>query len=373
MSIKFSKPNIFNPDLNLVKSTIKSGWLTHGKNTKLFEENFRKYTKSKYAVTVSSCTAALHLSCLATGLKKGDEVIVPAMSHTATSHAVEYTGAKAVFADVDLVTGNINPYQIEKKINSKTKAIIIVHMAGLPCQITQIRKISKKYNLILIEDCAHSVGTKYNNKHVGNFGTFGCFSFYPTKQITTGEGGMLITNNKIFYKKIKQLKAFGIDKDINQRKKQGTYDVKGLGFNYRLTDFQSALGLKQLSNYNKNLIRRHMLAKEYIKKLQKINQVVCMPYSSDCSFFVFQIFCKNRRDELLKKFKKKKIGVSIHYATPLPLMTYYKKKYRTKKILFRNAKIYADTNISLPIYPSLKFKELNNVVKVIKKFYGYKK
>ena len=115
MSIKFSKPNIFNPDLNLVKSTIKSGWLTHGKNTKLFEENFRKYTKSKYAVTVSSCTAALHLSCLATGLKKGDEVIVPAMSHTATSHAVEYTGAKAVFADVDLVTGNINPYQIEKK------------------------------------------------------------------------------------------------------------------------------------------------------------------------------------------------------------------------------------------------------------------
>ena len=116
---------------------------------------------------------------------------------------------------------------------------------------------------------------------------------------------MLITNNKIFYKKIKQLKAFGIDKDINQRKKQGTYDVKGLGFNYRLTDFQSALGLKQLSNYNKNLIRRHMLAKEYIKKLQKINQVVCMPYSSDCSFFVFQIFCKNRRDELLKQFKKK--------------------------------------------------------------------
>ena len=116
-----------------------------------------------------------------------------------------------------------------------------------------------------------------------------------------------------------------------------------------------------------------MLAKEYIKKLQKINQVVCMPYSSDCSFFVFQIFCKNRRDELLKQFKKKKIGVSIHYATPFPHMTYYKKKYRTKKILFRNAKIYADTNISLPIYPSLKFKELNNVVKVIKKFYGYKK
>ena len=128
-----------------------------------------------------------------------------------------------------------------------------------------------------------------------------------------------------------------------------------------------------IENYKANLKKRHLIAKKYLKNLENIKEIKCMPYSSDCSFFVFQIFCKNRRDELLKQFKKKKIGVSIHYATPLPLMTYYKKKYRTKKILFRNAKIYADTNISLPIYPSLKFKELNSVVKVIKKFYGNKK
>ena len=370
MSVKFSKPNIFANDLELVKKTIKSGWLTHGKNTTMFEEKFRNYTKSKYSVTVSSCTAALHLSCLAIGIKKGDEVIVPAMSHTATSHAVEYTGAKAVFVDIDLATGNIDPEKILKKISKKTKAMIIVHMAGLVCKMDLIQKICKKFKIKLIEDCAHSVGTKFNFTHVGNFGISGCFSFYPTKQITTGEGGMLVTNNKNFYNKIKKLKAFGIDKDINQRTKQGTYDVTSLGFNYRLTDFQSALGLKQIENYKANLKKRHLIAKKYLKNLENIKEIKCMPYSSKCSFFVFQIFCKNR-DKLLKEFKKKKIGVSIHYATPLPQMSYYKRKYNFKKVIFQNAKRYADTNISLPVYPSLKLKELNKVVKVIKEFYGY--
>lgn len=371
MSIKFSKPNITNSDLNFVKKTIKSGWLTHGKNTSMFEEKFKKYTNSKYAVTVSSCTAALHLSCLALNLKKGDEVIVPAMSHTATSHSVEYTGAKAVFVDIDFNTGNIDPKKVERKITKKTKALIVVHMAGLSCDIRSIIKICKKNKIKLIEDCAHSVGTKYRNIHVGNFGISGCFSFYPTKQITTGEGGMLVTNNKSFYSKIKKLKAFGIDKDINQRKKQGTYDVKSLGFNYRLTDFQSALGLKQIMNYKHNLRKRHVIAKHYTKRLENIKQITCMPYSSDCSFFVFQIFCKNR-DKLLKNFKNRDIGTSIHYATPLPLMTYYKKKYQLNKKFFKNSKKYANTNISLPIYPRLKNFEINKIIKVIKDFYENK-
>ena len=371
MIIKFSKPNIADSDLNLVKKTIKSGWLTHGKNTQIFEEKFKKYTNSKYAVTVSSCTAALHLSCLALNLKKGDEVIVPAMSHTATSHAVEYTGAKAIFVDIDFETGNIDSKKIESKISKKTKALIIVHMAGLSCDIKSIIKLCKKNKIKLIEDCAHSVGTKFKNMHVGNFGISGCFSFYPTKQITTGEGGMLITNNKNFYNKIKRLKAFGIDKDINQRKKQGTYDVKSLGFNYRLTDFQSALGLRQIINYKNNLRRRQIIAKYYLKSLKNVKQIKCMPYSSDCSFFVFQIFCKNR-DKLLKNFKSKNIGTSIHYATPLPLMTYYKKKYQLDTKSFKNSKKYASTNISLPIYPSLKKFEINKVIQTIKDFYGNK-
>ena len=370
MTIKFSQPNISDGDLNLVKKTIKSGWLTHGKNTTEFEKKFRTFTGSKYCLTVSSCTAALHLSCLALGLGRGDEVIVPAMSHTATSHAVEYSGAKAVFVDVDLISGNINPQNILKKINKKTKAIIIVHMAGLSCDIDKLVKICKKFKLKIIEDCAHSVGTKFKSKHVGNFGISGCFSFYPTKQITTGEGGMLVSNNKSFVNKIRQLKAFGIDKDINQRTKPGTYDVKALGFNYRLTDFQSALGLKQIEKYKTNLKKRIKLAKKYNEDLKNVKEVKCMPFSKKCSFFVFQIFCKNR-DKLLKELKNKKIGVSIHYATPLPFMTYYKKKYNYNKKSFKNAKEYSDTNISLPIYPSLKFEQINKITRVIKNFYGY--
>ena len=218
--IKFSKSNIATKDINVVKNIISSGWLTHGKYTQLFENELKKYTGAKYSVTVSSCTAALHLSCLALGFKKGDEVIVPAQTHTATAHAVEYTGAKAILADVDKTTGNILFKEFEKKINSKTKGVIVVHMAGYPCEIKKLINLCKKKNIKLIEDCAHALGTRINKKHAGNFGITGCFSFYPTKQITTGEGGALITNNKKIYKKIKILKAFGIDKDINQRKNQ---------------------------------------------------------------------------------------------------------------------------------------------------------
>ena len=246
--IKFSVANIDKKLINDVKAVLRSGWLTHGKFTEKFESEIKKFTGAKYCTLVSSCTAALHISCLALKLKKGDEVIVPAMTHTATSHAVEYTGAKTIFADIDIESGNINIDSIKKLINKKTKAIIIVHMAGRSCELKEILKICKAYKIKLIEDCAHSLGTKYNKKHVGNFGVSGCFSFYPTKQITTGEGGALITNDFDFYKKIKTLKAFGIDKDIKERKNPGEYNVNYLGFNYRMTDFQAAMG------YNLSLI-----------------------------------------------------------------------------------------------------------------------
>ena len=206
MIVPFSKTEIKQNDVELVSKILKSGWLTHGKYTNLFEDKFKKFTSSKYAITVSSCTAALHLSCLALGFKKGDEVLVPAMSHTATSHCVEYTGAKAVFVDVDSLTGNISFKEIQKKTNKKTKGLIIVHMTGISADLKKIVKYCKQRNIKLIEDCAHALGTYSGNFHVGNFGVTGCFSFYPTKQITTGEGGMLITNSKKFTQRLKKLK-----------------------------------------------------------------------------------------------------------------------------------------------------------------------
>lgn len=363
--IKFSISNISSKDNSIVQKILKSGWLTHGKYTNLFEKEFCKFTKAKYAVSVSSCTAGLHLSCLAAGFKKGDEVIVPAQTHTATAHAVEYTGAKVIFADIEPLTGNIDVNEILKKITKKTKGIIIVHMAGYPCDVKKILKICKKKNLKLIEDCAHGLGTYIKKKHVGNFGKSGSFSFYPTKQITTGEGGMVVTNDFNFFKKIKSLKAFGIDKDIKDRKKQGDYDVKQLGLNYRMTDFQAALGYFQLKRYNKNLVRRHQIAKRYIKRLANIEEIKLMPYSVDCSFFVFQIFVK-KRDEVLNIFKKKKIGSSVHYLNPLPKMTYYKKKYKLNIRDYVKANKYGLSNISLPMYPKLKNKQIDKICNLIK-------
>ena len=368
MIVPFSKSEISRNDIKLVSKILESGWLTHGKYTNLFEENFKKFTSSKYAITVSSCTAALHLSCLALGFKKGDEVIVPAMTHTATSHCVEYTGAKAVFADVDSLTGNISFKDIQKKTNKKTKGLIIVHMTGLSADLKRIVKYCKQNNIKLIEDCAHALGTYSKNLHVGNFGATGCFSFYPTKQITTGEGGMLITNNKRIYSEIKKIKAFGIDKDINERKKQGEYDVKSLGFNYRMTDFQSALGFMQLNRYKNNLLKRKSLAKRYILKLKRIKDIVFPKFSSKGSYFIFPILCK-KRDDLLKYFKEEKIGVSVHYKKHLPDMTYYKQKYNLNQKDFLNAKNYAYNNISLPCYPKMKFSEVDFICKKISQFY----
>ena len=367
--IKFSNPDISKNDLIQINKSISSGWLTHGKYTTEFENYFANYVNSKYAVTVSSCTAGLHLSYLALGIGMGDEVILPAMSHTATAHAIEYVGAKCVFADIDYSTGNISVEQIKKKITKKTKAICIVHMSGISCNINEIKSIIKKNKLKLIEDCAHALGTYYNSNHVGNFGISGCFSFYPTKQITTGEGGMVVSNNLQFIKKIKYLKAFGIDTDPKNRKTQGKYDVKKLGFNYRMTDFQALMGLLQLKRYKKNLLKRVNNAELYWQLLKNNRNITLNNFSKKNSYFIFQIFIKNLklRNKLLKVLKNNKIGVSVHYFNPIPKFTYYKKKYNIKNADYESSIKYANTSISLPCYPNLKKKEISFICKTINK------
>ena len=367
--IKFSITNINKKLITDVTSVIRSGWLTHGKFTDKFESEIKKLTGAKYCTLVSSCTAALHISCLALNLKKNDEVIVPAMTHTATSHAVEYTGGKAVFADIDYSSGNISISSIKKLINKKTKAIIAVHMAGRSCELNEILKLCKLKNIKLIEDCAHSLGTYYLGKHVGNFGQSGCFSFYPTKQITTGEGGALITNDLKFYRKVKTLKAFGIDKDIKDRKKPGSYNVNYLGFNYRMTDFQAAMGYNQIKEYKLNLKRRKQIAKAYDRLLKNNEKLILPRINESDSYFVYQILLNNKKNKnsLLKEFKNKGIGCSVHYETPLPLMTYYKKKYRISINKIINAKNYGDKVLSLPVYPKLTNKNIDYICQVVNK------
>ncbi len=366
--IAFSKHSVPKKIKNIFSEILKTGWFTHGKYTEDFENEFKKFTGAKYCTVVSSCTAGLHLSILALGLKKNSEVLVPAMSHTATSHAAEYANLKVKFVDVDPKSGNIQYDEIVKNTSKNTKVLMVVHLNGNACEIKKIKKFCERKKIFLIEDCAHALGTKHYNKHVGNYGISGCFSFYPTKQITTGEGGVVISNNKSFYNKIKKLKAFGIDKDIKDRKLPGLYDVKELGFNYRMTELHAAMGLLQLKKYKNFLQKRRQLAKRYIKNLSEITQLSYNKYDRNSSYFIFPIITKIR-NSLLKHLIKKKIGVSIHYATTLPFMTYYKKKYNLNKKKYQNSISYADENISLPVYPKLSFNDVDKICLEIKKFF----
>ncbi len=365
--VPFSSPDILNSDIESVQSVIKSGWLAHGEYSKKFEKLFSKFTGTKYATTVSNCTTGLHLSCMTAGFGKGDEVIVPAQTHTATAHAVEFTGAKAVFTDVDLMSGNMTLSEIRKKITNKTKGIIPVHMAGSSCNMLEIQEFCHNSNLALIEDCAHAIGTEFNNLHVGNYGITGCFSFYPTKQITTGEGGMVISNDKSIIENIQKLKAFGIDTPPELRKKPGVYDVKGLGNNYRMTDFQAALGVGQIERYSLNLANRKQNAKLYCDYLKNVKNLSFSEYSDSNSYFLFQIILNKNinRDEVLFKLKDNGVGVSIHYATPVPMMSYYKEKYGYKEIDFPNAVKYGNQSISLPVHSNLKKDDIAYICQVL--------
>jgi dTDP-4-amino-4,6-dideoxygalactose transaminase len=367
--IPFSAPDIQDSDLQAVESVIRSGWLAHGKYSERLEELFCKYTGAKYATTVSNCTAGLHLSCLAARFGPGDEVIVPAQTHTATAHAVEYTGAKAVFGDVDLLSGNIALEELDRKLTDKTKGIIPVHMAGYPCDMEKIKIFCQKHNLILIEDCAHAIGTNFNGIHTGNFGITGNFSFYPTKQITTGEGGIVISNDKDIINEIKKLKAFGIDTPPELRTKPGVYDVQGLGYNYRMTDFQAALGVGQMERYGENVTGRRKNAKLYCKILKEINEISFTEYSDDHSYFLFQIILDKPidRDRILMGLKENGVGVSIHYATPVPLMSYYKNKYGYKDKDFPNAVHYGNQSISLPVHAKLTESDIEYICQTLLK------
>ena len=367
-TIPFSKPDIRKSDLKRVIKTIKSGWLAHGKNSSLLEDLFVKYTKANFCTTVSNCTSGIHAVCMALGLNKSHEVIVPAQTHVATAHAAAITGAKIRFADIDYETGNITLSEIKKLTNKRTKCLIVVHMTGLSCEMDKIVNFCNKQKIFLIEDCAHGLGTTYKKKHVGNFGLAGIFSFYPTKQITTGEGGVIISNNKKLMDKIKVIKSIGVNTPPEKRKIQGVYDVTDIGLNYRLTDFQAALAIGQMERYKTNLTKRRNNAKYYINKLKKNRGVEVQDFNIEHSYFILQIFFENEkiRNRILLKFKEHKIGSSIHYATSVPMMSYYKNKYNLRVNNFTNSKKYGSNSISLPTHQFITKKMIDRIIKVIK-------
>ena len=375
MKIPFGKPLLDVSERNAVMRVLKSDILTHGKNSILFEKRFQEFTKINYCTSVANCTAALHISYLLIGLKKGDEVILPSQTHVATAHSVEITGAKPVFVDSDDAhTGNINIDKIKKKINKRTKAICVVHFLGKPVDMSQISKLANKYKLFLIEDCALALGAKFKGKHVGTYGDFSAFSFYPAKHITTADGGMLGIKKKVFFDKAKKIKAFGVDKRFQERKVPGDYDVKYLGINYRLDELRSAMGICQLKKINYILNKRK---KNYIflkSKIENIKQIKILNSKSEknkissyyCLSFSLSGNLKKKRFQIINQLNKKGIGTSIYYPKILPELTYYKKKYNYSSIEFKNAKVISDNSICLPIAPHVNKKNLIFIEKSLK-------
>jgi len=382
--IPFGKPYIGNEEIKFITNVIKSKWIGSGPITETFENNFRKYKKSKYALSVNSCTAALHLSLIYCGIKYNDEVITTPMTFASTINSIILSGAKPVLADIDPQSFNINPKEIEKKITKKTKALLIVHLAGLPCDMKNILKIVKKYKLKLIEDCAHAIESKYNNQHVGNFGDTGRFSFYTTKNLTTGEGGMIVCNKNEIYKKIRVARLHGLSKDAWKRylpesvktpTKFEHYDVTEIGLKYNMIDINAALGVVQLRKIEKSWKKRKKIFEIYKKKLFKL-PIKTQVFTSKNIKHAYHLFLlvidknktKKNRDDLILFLKKCNIGCGVNYRSVTD-MSIFKKKFGWTDKTCKNSKYLGDNTLSLPLYPDLTIKDVNYICEKIQKFF----
>lgn len=347
--------------------------LVHGPKAAEFEQRFARYTIAPHAVSVANCTAAMHLYYFHLGLTSGDEVIVPAQTHTATAHAVELTGAKPVFVDAEPKTGNIDIDQIEQAVTPRTRAIAVVHFLGMPVDMERISTLARKYDLRVVEDCALAMGTHLNGTHAGLFGDCGCFSFYPVKHMTTAEGGMLITRDEELAQQIKRKKAFSVDRHAGERSVPGVYDVTGLGFNYRMSEIQAALGIEQLKRMDGFLVKRRENYETLSVGLSEIDEVELFASTGDA--FISSYYClsailkeplASKRFEIIQRLKSRGIGTSVYYPKPVPHMTYYRQKYGYDDQTFPAAARISYQSIALPVGPHLGRDDMEYIIESLK-------
>ena len=374
--ITFGKPCYDKNDIKLVNEILKSKWIGTGKKTLEFENNFSNYKNVKYSLALNSCTAALHLSLLSLNIKKGDEVITTPLTFCSTINSILHVGAIPVLADIDENTLNIDPKKILKKINKKTKAIIVVHFAGLSCDMDEILKISKKHSIKVIEDCAHAIETKYKNKQAGTIGDTGCFSFYSTKNITTSEGGMLTTKNKKLADRVKKLRLHGLSRDAWKRYsnvgKYKTYDIFEPGFKYNLTNMNAALGINQLKKINFLWKKRKKIWDFYNSNLSDlpIKLPPKIPKGYKHAYHLYTIIIdksktNKSREEAINYLQKNRIGIGIHYNS-IQSFKYYKNKVNAE---LKVSDLICKNIFSIPIYPDLKKKDQIYIIKKIKDFF----
>jgi len=372
IKVPFFVPSITTSDRNIILKTLKQPLLTDGPNLREFEKSFAAFTGAKYAIGVTNATSALHLTLRSIGLGKGDEVIIPDETFVATANAVLLTGATPILSDIEKDGYNISLNSIEKNITSKTKAILPVHIAGKACNIKEIKKLANSNELIVIEDCAHAIGCKVNKKHVGTFGLAGCFSFYPTKNITTIEGGMVITNSKKIANDIMISRNHGLTRSLSQRFTKGKpwdYDVIHPGYNYRMDEIRAALGNNQLKRIKKLNSLRKKTCLYYNSKLKNIVGIKTPTLSKleDDVNHLYMIRIEKEygisRDNLFFKLQKLGIRTSLHYK-PLHEFSAYKKLTKHYDSLINSQKLYSEI-ISLPLFPDITKRQQDYVIHCI--------
>ena len=356
-----------------INKVLASKWLTMGEVTNKFEDEFAKYIGVKHAIAVANGTAALHLAIKGLGITNGDEVIVPSLTFVATANAVIYVNAKPIFADIASSDNwNISPEDIEKKISSRTKAIIVMHYGGYPCDMDSINSIAKKHNLFVVEDAAHAPGAEYNEKKCGSLGDVACFSFFSNKNMTTGEGGMITTEDDALSKKIRLMRSHGMTSLTLDRYKGHafSYDVIELGHNYRIDEIRSALGLVQLNKLEANNQKREVLTNRYRKNLAEINWL-SSPFKNQShkpAYHLFPILCpKVKREDFMKYLRSRGIQTSIHYP-PVHLFSFYRQKFSTKEGDLPLTEAIARKEVTLPMSPILTIENIDRIVEEIKSY-----
>jgi len=378
--LPFALPLIGEEEINEVVDTLRSGWLTTGPKTKRFEEEIKNYIGCKHAIALSSCTAALHLSLVALNVGPGDEVITTPVTFASTANVIVHQGAKPVFVDVDRKTMNIDPDKIEEKITKKTKAIIAVDLAGQPCDYDKIMKIAKKHNLPIIEDAAHAIGAEHNGKKVGIINKTTCFSFYPIKNMTTIEGGVLATDDDKLAETARIYSLHGMSRDAWQRyssKGSAQWQTVAPGYKYNMTDVQASLGLHQIKKLDDFIYKREKYAKFYKDAFSKIKEIMIpgsignIKHAQHLFIIILDIDnLKISRDEFIELMRSENIGTGIHFIS-LHTHEYYKKTFGFEKEDFPNAAYLSDRMVSLPLYPKMGMNDLLDVINAVTKIINY--
>lgn len=373
MNIPVAKPFLEKEDAQAAYDTIMTQWVTQGPRVAEFESKFANYVGANYAVAVSNCTTALHLAMIVAGIERGDEVICPSLSYIATANSILYMGAKAVFAEVAPGTYNIDPIHVETLITPKTKAILIVHQVGMPADIDAFKELCNKHNLLLIEDAACAAGSSYKGKKIGSHSDLVCFSFHPRKVITTGDGGMITTNNPLYYERLKLLRQHGMSVNDRVRHESKTVIIEEhleVGYNYRMTDFQAAVGIKQLEKLDWIINERRKIAFKYLEAFKNIPNII-LPIEDAYSFTNYQTFwiylkenCKIKRNDLMQKL------LDVGIASRKGVMTSHREKAYTNigyNLSLPISEDMSDNSIVIPLFVPMSDEEQNYVIDFILK------